>query len=153
MEEKTGLARLLIVYYSKSGNTKAMAEAISQGAKDYGQVDVILKDVKDANNNDLLEADSIIIGSPTYFRMPAWPLKKFIDESIEIYEKLVRKKGAVFSSAGDEESGAFCIEAMENMLKEHGIEIIANGLLIEEDPTDEEIEQCKEFGSKIAEQI
>ena len=153
MEQETGLPKLLIVYYSKSGNTKMMAEAIAQGAKDFGQVDVILKDVKDATNEDLMEADCIVLGSPTYFRLPAWQLKRFIDESIEIYEKLKTKKGAMFSSAGDEDSGAYCIEALKNVLEEHGIKVIGDGLLIEEDPTEEEIEKCKEFGSMIAEQL
>lgn len=153
MSQETGLPKLLIVYYSKTGNTKKMAEAIAEGAKEFGQVEVILKSVEDATNQNLLKADCIILGSPTYFRLPAWPMKKFIDESIEVYEKLHAKKGAVFSSAGDEDSGAYCIEALKNALEEHGIEIIEDGLLIEEEPTEEEIEKCKGFGAKIAEQL
>lgn len=153
MDQETGLAKLLIVYYSKSGNTKMMAEAIAQGAKDYGEVEVIIKTAEEATNDDLMKADCIVLGSPTYFRLPAWPLKKFIDESIDVYDKLKSKKGAMFSSAGDEDSGAHCIEALKNVLEEHGIHVIGNGLLIEEDPTEEEIEQCKEFGSMIAEQL
>jgi len=153
MDKETGLPKLLIVYYSKTGNTKKMAEAIAQGAKEYGQVVVVLKTAEEATNNDLVKAECIVLGSPTYFRLPAWPLKKFIDESIDIYEKLHTKKGAVFSSAGDENSGAYCIEALKNMLEEHGIKIIADGLLIEEEPTKEEIEKCKQFGSSIAEQL
>jgi multimeric flavodoxin WrbA len=153
MNQETGLPKLLIVYYSKTGHTKKMAEAIAEGAKEFGQVEVILKSVEDATNQNLLKADCIILGSPTYFRLPAWPMKKFIDESIEVYEKLHAKKGAVFSSAGDEDSGAYCIEALKNALEEHGIEIIGDGLLIEEEPTEEEIEKCKGFGAKIAEQL
>ena len=153
MDKETGLPKLLIVYYSKTGNTKKMAEAISEGAKGYGQVEVVLKRAEEATNDDLVKAECIVLGSPTYFRLPAWPLKKFIDESIAVYEKLHTKKGAVFSSAGDEDSGAFCIEALKNILEEHGIKIIADGLLIEEDPTEEEIEKCKKFGSTIAEQL
>jgi NAD(P)H dehydrogenase (quinone) len=153
MDQKTGLPILLIVYYSKTGNTKKMAEAISQGAKEYGQIEVVLKTAEEATNDDLVKAECIVLGSPTYFRLPAWPLKKFIDESIDVYEKLHTKKGAVFSSAGDDDSGAYCIEALKNILEEHGIKIIADGLLIEEDPTEEEIEKCKQFGSTIAEQL
>jgi len=58
----------------------------------------LLKRVEDAPNRDLLEADAIILGSPSYFRLPAWPIKKFIDESIEIYGKLKGKVGGIKNS-------------------------------------------------------
>lgn len=153
MDQETGLPTMLIVYYSKTGNTKKMAEAIAEGAKEYGQVSVVLKSCEKATNEDLKKAECIVLGSPTYFRLPAWPVKKFIDESIAVYEKLHSKKGAVFSSAGDEDSGKYCIEALKNALKEHGIKIIGKGLLIEEEPTKKEIERCKKFGAMLAEQI
>jgi len=68
--------KILIVYYSKTGHTKKMAEAIAKGCRRVEGVEVTLKRVEDTTNRDLLEADAIILGSPSFFRLPAWPIKK-----------------------------------------------------------------------------
>jgi len=94
------VARVLIIYHSKTGNTKAMAKAIATGIKKEG-LEVSLKRIEDASVDDLLEPDGIIIGSPTYFAATSAEVKKFIDESIKHFGKLEGKAGAAFSSSGD----------------------------------------------------
>ena len=93
--------RLLIVYYSGTGNTRRMAEEISKGAKQLG-IDVDVKRVEDCSVEDLVEADGIVIGSPTYFSNVAWQVKKLIDESISLYRgrQLKGKVGGCFTSSG-----------------------------------------------------
>ena len=56
------MAKVLIVYQSKTGNTAAMAEAVEEGVRKEG-VEVIRKKIEEASLNDLLEPDGIIIGS------------------------------------------------------------------------------------------
>jgi NAD(P)H dehydrogenase (quinone) len=94
------MAKILIIYQSKTGNTKAMAKAIEEGVKKEG-VDVVLKKIENANVDDLLEPDGIVIGSPTYFSATTAEVKKFIDESIKHFRKLEGKVGAAFASCGD----------------------------------------------------
>jgi len=142
--------RILIVYYSKTGHTKKMAEAIAKGCRKVENVEVILKRVEDASNRDLLEADAIILGSPSYFRLPAWPIKKFIDESIEIYGKLKGKVGGMFSSAGEEKGAKKCIQGLREMLEEHCMKIIGEGVYAVESPDEKETEACEKFGEMIA---
>ncbi|HIJ16905.1 MAG TPA: flavodoxin family protein, partial [Thermoplasmata archaeon] len=60
------MVRMLICYYSRSGNTKKMAYLIQKGVMEE-DVDVDTKDVKDVKVDDLLGYDGIIIGSPTYY--------------------------------------------------------------------------------------
>jgi multimeric flavodoxin WrbA len=36
--------------------------------------------------------DGFIVGSPNYFGTMAWPVKKFIDESVKYYKKLEGKE-------------------------------------------------------------
>ncbi|HID96297.1 MAG TPA: flavodoxin family protein, partial [Candidatus Latescibacteria bacterium] len=59
------MAKLLIIYYSRSGNTEKMARLVSEGAKEVEGVDVEVKKVGETDIDDLLEADGIIVGSPT----------------------------------------------------------------------------------------
>ncbi len=142
--------KMLIVYYSETGNTKKMAEAIAKGGGKVEDVEVILKKVEEATNKDLLEADAIVLGSPSYFRLPAWPIKKFIDESIEIYGKLKGKIGGIFSSAGGEKDAKICIQGLKDMLEEHGIKIVGEGMYAIETPNENEIEKCEKYGETIA---
>ena len=94
------MPRVLISYFSKSGNTKKMAEAIEEGLKVLQDVDVELKKVQDTTIKDLRSADGIILGSPTYFGVMATEVKDLMDRSIQCYGKLVGKVGGAFTSSG-----------------------------------------------------
>ena len=91
---------------AKEGSTKRMAEEIGKGAERTG-VNVELKRVEECRLNDLVEADGIVIGSPTYFSNVAWQVKKLIDESITLYRRgqLRDKVGGCFTSAGTRRDG------------------------------------------------
>lgn len=147
------MPKALIVYYSRTGHTKSMAMAIAEGVKNVEGVKVIIKKAEDTTNRDLLEADAIILGSPTYFRLPAWPIKKLIDESIDIYGLLRGKLGGVFTSTGSKYGGVICLKALRDMLEEHGIEVINDGVIAIERPNQEELQKCKEYGIKIAKRL
>jgi len=147
------MPKALIVYYSKTGHTESMAMAIAEGMKSVKGIKVIVKRVEEATNRDLLEADAIVVGSPTYFRLPAWPVKKFIDESIEVYGMLRGKIGGVFTSTGSRYSGVICLKALKDMLEEHGINVVGDGILAIEEPNEKELEKCREYGAEIAKRI
>ncbi|MDH7606924.1 MAG: NAD(P)H-dependent oxidoreductase [Candidatus Bathyarchaeota archaeon] len=100
------MAKILIVYYSKTGNTEKMAYAVAEGAKQVEGVDVIVKKVDKTSLDDLLEADGIIMGSPTYYGQMSAKLKALIDESVKIHGKLEGKVGAAFTSSGGTATGA-----------------------------------------------
>jgi len=93
------MANILIIYYSKTGNTKKMAEFVGEGAKSEG-VEVALKSVDQANPEDMLNADGIVIGSPTYFGTMTAEVKELLDKSVKYFGKLNGKVGAAFSTSG-----------------------------------------------------
>ncbi len=93
------MAKVLVSYFSKSGNTKKMAQYIKEGLDALGDVNVDLKTVQDTTIEDLCSSDGIIIGSPTYFGVLATEVKELIDRSIQCYGKLVGKVGGAFSSS------------------------------------------------------
>jgi len=92
------MANVLIVYYSRSGNTRKMAESIAAGMKKE-KVEADIRDVKDVNAADLLAADAIVVGSPTYYGSMAADIKRLFDESIRLHGKLDGKIGAAFASS------------------------------------------------------
>jgi NAD(P)H dehydrogenase (quinone) len=148
--------RLLIVYYSESGNTKRMAEEIGRGAGRNG-VDVELKKVEDCNVNDLLEPDGIVIGSPTYFSNVAWQVKKLIDESITLYNngrQLKNKIGGFFTSTGTQRDGKDCVRMLELAFGFHHKLQVIRGIVGVSDGREEEIsEMCQQYGEEIARKI
>jgi NAD(P)H dehydrogenase (quinone) len=94
------MAKVLVIYYSRGGNTKRMAELIAEGL-DREKVEVVVKDVKDVVIDELLKYQGIIIGSPTYYGSMAAEIKKLLDDSVRFHGKLDGKAGAAFSSSAN----------------------------------------------------
>ena len=69
----------LIIYWSGTGNTKEVAEAIHNTLQNSG-VHSLLKRVEEAKDEDLYEYDLVFIGSPSYMWHPPAPMEKYIKE-------------------------------------------------------------------------
>lgn len=93
------MAKVLIVYYSRSGNTEKMAELVAEGVKKE-KIEVVVKDVKKTEPNELLNYEGIIIGSPTYYGGAAAPVRDLIDKSVKFHGKLQGRVGGAFTSSG-----------------------------------------------------
>lgn len=93
------MKKVLVTYYSLSGNTEKMARMIADGlvTKDLA---VDLKKVDEVAIDSLPSYDGFIVGSPNYFGTMAWPVKKFVDESVKCFKKLDGKAAAAFTSEG-----------------------------------------------------
>lgn len=94
------MAKVLVIYYSKTGNTEEMAKAVEEGAKEEG-VEVEEKQAEDVKVDELLKADGIIIGSPTYYGSMAAPIKELFDKSVKFHGELKGKIGGAFSSSAN----------------------------------------------------
>jgi NAD(P)H dehydrogenase (quinone) len=94
------MQKVLVSYFSKSGNTRKMAESIKEGLDTVDDVVADLKKVQDTRIDDLRASDGIILGSPTYFGVMATEVKELMDKSIQCYGKLVGKVGGAFTSSG-----------------------------------------------------
>lgn len=93
------MKKVLVAYYSRSGNTEKMAKMIVEGLSKKG-ISVDLRNVEEINIDSLPEYDGYIIGSPNYFGTMAAEVKKFIDESVKYYRKIEGKLVAAFTSTG-----------------------------------------------------
>ncbi|MGB9798131.1 MAG: flavodoxin family protein [bacterium] len=138
--------KTLIIYHSAEGICERMAQAIARGAEKNGEV--ILKKVEEANPSELLDADVIILGSPCYFANMSWQMKKFIDDSVEFYEKLKGKKGGCFVASATLKDGKDALLALRLALEIHGMEV-EEGPISVGVPTEEFLKECESYGERI----
>ena len=93
------------MYYSKTGNTKKLAEAIASGVSGVEGVECNLKPVSDVTKDDFLSSDGIIAGSPVYFGTMTAELKHIFDKFVGLRQKMGDKIGAAFTTSGDDAGG------------------------------------------------
>ena len=94
------MAKALVCYYSRTGNTKKMAARMAEVLAAEGLA-VDLRKVEDTAAADLPGYDCIVLGSPTYYGTMAWELKKLLDESVKFHGKLRGKVGGAFTSSAN----------------------------------------------------
>jgi flavorubredoxin len=143
------MKQLLIVYYSRTGNTEKMAKAIMEGAKNVEDVEVNLMIDFEATPEKLVEAEGIIIGTPTYHHDTTRSFKNLFEECAVKGVVLKDKIGAVFGSYGwSGEAPRLIMEMMENKFE---MRVIKPPLLIKYSPDDKGLEECQRLGKKVAE--
>ena len=137
------MSRLVIIYGTGSHNTERMARAIEEGAKAEG-VETVLKNVNDADRNELKDADAIAIGSPNYNHAMMPTVKRFLSGLADL--GLSGKIGLSFGSYG------WSFEATQGInqaLTSYGVEVVQD-LCVKRMPGDEELELCRRVGSLLA---
>jgi NAD(P)H dehydrogenase (quinone) len=151
------MPKILIVYDSKTGNTESMALAIAEGAKQISGIEVTVKKAEQTTSGDMLNADGIIMGSPTYFGGMSAKLKAVFDASIKVHKKLAGKVGAAFTSSGGTSSGAeTTLLSILNAMLIHGMIIQGRadtqhyGAASVGTSKKEELEYCEELGKNVA---
>jgi NAD(P)H dehydrogenase (quinone) len=98
-------AKVLVMYHTRTGNTKKLAQMIVKGLEQEKDVECILKAAPDVTKDDFLSCSAIIAGSPVYFGTMAAELKDVFDKYVGIRKKMGDKVGAAFTTAGNETGG------------------------------------------------
>jgi NAD(P)H dehydrogenase (quinone) len=97
--------QILVLFYSKGGNTRKLAQAVAEGVDQVPGVSSVLKRTDEVAKEDFLSASGVIVGSPVYFGLMAAPLKKVLDEAVGIRRQMEGKVGAAFATSGDPSGG------------------------------------------------
>jgi len=97
--------QVLVLYFSKGGNTRRLAEAIAEGVNSVEGVNANLKTTENVTKEDFLKSKGIIAGSPVYFGSMAADLKKVFDDFVSVRKKMEDKVGAAFTTSGDPTGG------------------------------------------------
>ena len=141
------MSKVLVVYCSMSGNTKAAAEAIAEGAKAAG-ARVTLKNGVDAEPKDLLECDAVALGSYDAFSYMGGGLKDFLDRALYPTQGQVTDKPyAAFLTHG---GGGKAIQSIESVAHSFKLKKIAEPVLVKGKPEGQAIAALKALGAKLA---
>ena len=151
------MASGLVIYYSRSGNTKTMAKAIADAMNSSG-VSTACKSVSEVTVSDLLKVDAIVVGSPTYYGRIAAPVAQLFDETVSKHGKLDGKVGGGFSSSANIGGGnETTICEINNMLLIHGMIVQGDpqgdhyGPVSIGKPDERVLSQCGRRGKRVAE--
>ncbi len=139
------LLKILVLYYSRHGATRKLAELIAQGAESVAGCEAVLRTVPAVSTvseaieppvpssgapyvelADLEECAALALGSPTRFGNMAAPLKYFLDGSSTqwLSGALAGKPACVFTSTGSLHGG------QESTLLSMMLPLLHHGMLI-----------------------
>ena len=143
------MPKILILYYSQSGNTEKMAKAVAEGAKNAGITDVELNYHVDAE--DLVGFDAILIGAPTYHHDMPMDMKKLFENAAVKDMNLKGKVGGAFGSYGwSGEAPKLLLEIMKNKFE---MQVIEPPLLAKYVPDGSMLDKCRAFGRSVSETL
>ena len=98
--------RVLVAYHTLRGSTERMAEAVVEGARRVEGTDVTLKKVHEVTKEDLVTADGIVLGCPTYYANIPGEMKVAIDNwSWKMDVDFTDKAGGAFATGGGHTGG------------------------------------------------
>ena len=151
------MAKAIVIYHSRSCNTKEMAQIIAKAMSD-SELPTECRPVSDVTPDEIFSYDTIVIGSPTYYGQMAAPIKQLIDDLVTRHGQLDGKVGAAFSSSANVAGGneTTIMGIIETML--------ISGMIVQGDPQgdhygpvsigkpDKKVQmQCIRRGKRIAE--
>ena len=140
---------ILILYYSRTGNTERMAQAVAAGARTVQRVEVELTYHVEPEN--LSSFDAILVGVPTYHHDMTVDIKSLFEEAAEKRISLKGKIGAAFGSYGwSGEAPRLVLEIMQNKFE---MRIIEPPLLVKYTPDSAGLERCRVLGRTVAERL
>jgi len=143
------MPRILVLYYSRTGNTEKMAKAVAEGAKVAADVSVDLNYFIEAD--DLADFDAIVVGVPTYHHDMPMDVKNLFEQAAVKNLSLKGKVGAVFGSYGwSGEAPKLVVEIMKYKFE---MDVQGQPVLAKYTPDQGTLEQCRALGRKVSESL
>jgi flavodoxin short chain len=132
-----------VVYWSMTGNTEQMAQAVKEGAGD--NCDIF--EVSSANAQDISKYDSIALGCPAMGDevLDEGEFEPFFEELLPLIKS---KKVALFGSY-DWGDGQW-MRDWQDKCRNNGVNLISDGIIANLEPDDEMLEQLKSLGNSLA---
>jgi flavodoxin len=153
------LVKVFVVYDTKYGNTKLVAENILEGIKEVEGIETAIGYAKEIDPAKVANYDAIVVGAPSHMGRPSRTIKKFVDELANL--DLKGKDVAVFGTyAGKARTVDRAMKKLEKIVEKKlpklnlispGLSVRVNGIT---GPVVEgELPKCVDFGKKIAGQL
>ncbi len=140
------MSKTAIIFWSGTGNTEAMANAVLDGAKTVNE-DVKLFNVSEITADEAAEYDTLILGCPA---MGAEVLEEdeFDPFFTELEGKIAGKNIALFGSYGWGDGEWMC--SWEERVNAAGAKLVCDSVIANDAPDDEAIVNCNELGKVSA---
>ena len=141
------MKKVLVVYWSSSGNTEAMAKQVAEGAGDAG-AEVVLKVVNEANANLVMGADALAFGCPAMG-----------DEVLEESDMEPFISGLTTAEVGGKPLGLFgsydwgdgqWMRDWVERMKKLDAQVDGEGIIVQLEPSAEMLAKCRELGKRLA---
>jgi flavodoxin short chain len=140
------MSKTAVIYWSGTGNTEKMAEAVSEGLRAAG-AEASLFSADKISPDDAAAYDKLALGCPS---MGAEVLEEDVFEPFftALEKKIKDKPTALFGSYGWGDG-----EWMRNWnerCQAAGAKLITEGLIVNESPDDTALAACRDLGNKLA---
>jgi flavodoxin I len=142
------MSKVLVIYYSRSGNTEKMAKAVAEGAQSNQNVTVDLNYHIEAE--ELSSYDAILVGTPTYHTQMPIDFKNLFEEVSTKHINLKNKVGSAFGSYGWSGEAP---QAVSEILKKFEMQVIEPPIRAKYKPDQQALEACMDLGRRVAKQL
>lgn len=141
------MEKIYVVYWSQTGNTLAMAQAVAEGVKEAGKEAEVV-DVSAASLDELKKASAFALGCPA---MGAEVLEESEMEPFvcDVEGFAAGKKIALFGSYGWGD-GQWMRDWTDRMSSAGASIVNGEGLICQEVPDADTLEECKQLGRSLA---
>jgi len=143
------MKRILVINYSRTGNTEKMAKAIAEGTKINSDIAVELN--FHIEPQELSNFDAILVGAPTYHHEMPMDFKNLFEEVAVQGITLKGKIGAAFGSYGwSGEAPKNILEIMKNKFE---MQVLEPPLLANYAPDEKMLAVCRGLGKRVSENL
>ena len=139
--------KVIVAYWSQTGNTAAMAAAIGEGITEAGK-EAVVTDISSVSMDDLQAASAFALGCPAMGAevLEEGEMEPFVTE-VEAFA--AGKKIGLFGSYGWGDGQ--WMRDWEDRMKAAGATVVGGeGVICQESPDDEALENCKALGKELA---
>jgi flavodoxin I len=143
------MKKVLVLYYSRSGNTEKMAKAVAEGAQSVSGVTVEIN--YHVEPDELTAYDALVVGAPTYRKEMPVDFKNLFDEASAKGISLKGKVGVAFGSYGW--SGEAPKMVLDILAEKFGMQTPEEPLLAKYIPDQAALDACKSLGKRISETL
>jgi flavodoxin len=143
------MKKVAVVYYSRTGFTKKMAESIAEGVRFTGSQADVLKISEIKSEKDLQGYDGYIFGCPTYHRDMTENMKTFLF-LVQKANLGGKPAGAFGSHTHTGEAARFIFDTMEHVFKMDMVNLGPFALKEELVGVDEGLHACQAYGKAVA---
>ncbi len=135
----------IVLFDSRTGNTRAAAESIGEGIRMVPGVESRLMDGAELDVDALAAADAVALGAPNYFSYMSGRLKTFFD----LAHGSAAFKGKPFAAFLTHGGGGGISGLIEKLAEAIGMKKVADGLDIMNAPAGDLLKQCRQLGRAV----